>query len=44
MSSVGDGFIRKGYRYVNFNLTVLYLVVFLLLIIQNTIVFFSVLD
>ena len=44
MSSLGDGCITTGYRYVYFNLTVVYLVVFLLLLIQNTIVFFSVLD
>ena len=44
MSSVGDGCITAGYRYVNFSLIVVYLVVFLLLLIQNTIVFFSVLD
>ena len=44
MSSMGDGIIAKGYRYVYFSLRVLYLAVFLLVIIQNTIVFFSVLD
>ena len=44
MCSVDDGFITKRYRYINFNLTVLYLVVLLLRIVQNTIVFFSVLD
>ena len=40
MSSLDDGFITKGYRYVNFTLTVLYLVVFAIVITQSTIVFF----
>ena len=40
MSSLGDGCITKGYRYANFSLTVLYLVVFLILITQNRFVFF----
>ena len=44
MSSVGDGCITKWYRYVNFSLTVVFLVVFIVFIIQNTIVFFSFLD
>ena len=44
MSSLGDGCITVGYRYVNFSLILVYLVVFLLLLTQNTIVCFSVLD
>ena len=44
MSSLGDGCITKGYRYVSFTLTVLYLVVLAIVITKNTIVFFSVLD
>ena len=43
MSSLGDGCIAKGYRYVASHLMVVYLVVFAIVITQNTI-FFSVLD
>ena len=40
ISSLGDGCITAGYRYVNFSWVVVYLVVFLLVLIQNTIFFF----
>ena len=40
---MGDGCITKGYCYVNFSLTVVFLVVLIVLLIQNTI-FFSILD
>ena len=40
MSSLGNGYITKGYRYVNFSLTVVYLVVFAIVITQNTTVLF----